>query len=140
VVTVEVALRLRDAGLLWRPAHGDRFVVLEPELLDQPFVLSDMTVDVHEFPGGSILGFNGTTEWALDSVELDRTVWVPYEHQLREQLGRDFLRLDRDGETFGVTLADGARFDGVDPENAYAAAVLHQLAVGADAAAVDASP
>jgi hypothetical protein len=42
-------------------------VVLQPELLGQPFVLSDMTVDLHEFPGGSVVGFNGTTEWALDS-------------------------------------------------------------------------
>jgi hypothetical protein len=132
VLSVEQAMRLRAAGLHWTPARGDRFVILQPDLLDQPFVLSDMTVDVHEFPSGPVVGFNGTTEWALDSVDVDQTVWLPHEHQLREQLGGAFARLDRDSEGYAVSLVDGVSFRARDADDAYAAAVLHQLTDGRD--------
>ena len=66
----ELALRLRDAGLLWHPARGDAFVVPGRDLDDHVFVLSDMVVELVDVPGGTpILAFNGTTEWALDSRE-----------------------------------------------------------------------
>jgi hypothetical protein len=38
---------------------------------DQVFVVSELTIDVADVPGGRILRFNGTTEWALDSVDAD---------------------------------------------------------------------
>ena len=65
------------AGLTWEPAAGDRFVVPGRGIDDEAFVLSDMTVEVHDLPTGRIIGFNGTTEWALDSLELDEVVWLP---------------------------------------------------------------
>nr|WP_284290807.1 hypothetical protein [Angustibacter aerolatus] len=45
------------------------------------FVVSDMTIEVHSGPGGTFMGFNGTTEWALDSVDTDDVVWLPREDQ-----------------------------------------------------------
>ena len=54
---------------------------------DEVFVVSDMTVEVHDFPTGKVIGFNGTTEWALDSLAQGDVVWLPREDQLRELLG-----------------------------------------------------
>jgi hypothetical protein len=129
VISVELSLRLRVAGLPWSPAPGDRFVIRRPLLMDQPFVLSDMTVDVHDFPTGRVLGFNGTVEWALDAIEIEQTVWLPNEHQLREHLGPSFERLERVGGGYRVVLAgpDAASFEHADAAEAYGQALLHML-------------
>ena len=60
------------------------------------FTVSDMTVEAHHYPTGSVLGFNGTTEWALDSVALDDALWLPREEQLRELLRGAFRSLERE--------------------------------------------
>jgi hypothetical protein len=94
------------------------------------FVLSSMTIDVHQFPGGPVIGFNGTTEWALDSIEQSEALWVPAEHQLRELLGDAFAGLAPTGEGYRVTLrVDGATsgYEGPDPADAYARALLSLL-------------
>ncbi len=93
----DLAVALRDAGLRWSPAAGDRFVIPQPELDGHVFTLSDMTIEAHEYPTGTILGFNGTTEWALDSVAKDEALWLPREDQLRELLGGVFVSLHREG-------------------------------------------
>jgi len=69
MISLELARRLRDNGVQWRPASGDRFVVADRDMDNDVFVLSDMTVEVHRFPYGEVIGFNGTTEWALDSID-----------------------------------------------------------------------
>jgi hypothetical protein len=145
VLTLDLALRLREAGLRWKPAPGDRFVLPHRGMDDDVFVLSDMTVEVHDFPTGSVIGFNGVTEWALDSVEQQEAVWLPAEHQLRDLLGGLFVRLERttgDGESAQDALAyevtvrtpDGERrFSAALPALAYAEALLDVLdAVTAD--------
>jgi hypothetical protein len=93
VIDLRLAMRLKAAGLDWQPAPGDRFAVPQPELLGQVFTLSDMTIEVYQRPTGTVLGFNGTTEWALDSVQAADAVWLPAEHQLRSLLGRAFRGL-----------------------------------------------
>ena len=93
VISIELAKRLRDAGVRWIPAAGDRFVIPDRDMDDEVFVLSDMTVDVHEFETGRVIGFNGTVEWALDSVEQETAFWLPSETQLRELLGSDLRQL-----------------------------------------------
>lgn len=98
----ELAAALRDAGLRWSPAAGDRFVIPQPELDTQVFTLSDMTIEAHEYPTGTILGFNGTTEWALDSVAKDEALWLPREDQLRELLGATFVALHREDDGHGT--------------------------------------
>ena len=95
-ISTHLATALRDAGLRWTPAPGDRFVIPQPELAGEVFTLSEMTIEAHHYPSGTILGFNGTTEWALDSVALDEALWLPREDQLRELLGAAFVSLRRD--------------------------------------------
>ena len=130
MLSVATALALHEAGLPWTPARGDSFVVHGKDMDGEVFVLSDMTVEVHEFPGGPVIGFNGTTEWALDSVDKSETLWIPAEHQLRELLGEAFAGLAPTGDGYGVTLrVDGvtSRFNGPEPAEAYAAALLSRL-------------
>ena len=95
MISLGLAQQLRDAGVRWNPAPGDRFVVADRDMDCDVFALSDMTIEVHDLPHGRVIGFNGTTEWALDSIEKDNTVWLPRESQLRELLAGAFRGLDR---------------------------------------------
>ena len=126
MITVEQARRLRKAGALWVPSAGDRFVVPDREMDEDVFVVSDMTVEVHDYPGGKVIGFNGTTEWALDSIEQREVVWLPREEQLRALLGTHFQRLEAVPEGYAVVLTDG-RHVAEDAEQAYADALLDLL-------------
>jgi hypothetical protein len=132
VISVALAQRLRDAGLRWDPESGDRFMLPGLDMDDEVFVLSNMVVDVHDFPGGRFLGFNGTVEWALDSVQQERALWLPNEAQLRERLGGTFVRLERDGDTYEVVLdvaGHEVQVRDVTAAEAYGLALLH-LATG----------
>ncbi len=130
MVAVELARRLRDAGLRWQPQRGDAFVIPDRDMDEEVFVLSDLTIDVHELPQGAVLGFNGTVEWALDSVEQRLALWLPSETQLRNELGDHLVVLLREADGWRVGLADGATFDGSTAEEAYGLAVLDRLGRG----------
>jgi nucleotide-binding universal stress UspA family protein len=136
VLPLRLAIRLRDAGLEWKPAPGDRFGIPNRGMDDEVFVLSTMTIEVHDLPGRTVIGFNGTTEWALDDVDKDATIWLPREDQLRELLGDAFQRLERAGVRYRVVATvwnEVVEFTGDDPEAAYAEALLHLLAGGSAA-------
>jgi hypothetical protein len=127
VIALELAVRLRDAGLEWTPASGDRFAVADRDLDDEVFVLSQMVIEVR----GSLIAFNGTTEWALDDLERDEAIWLPAEDQLRERLGESFYRLERVDDGYRVVATVDGRavgFDAATPIEAYALAVLRALA------------
>ncbi len=127
MISVALAKRLRAAGVRWTPAPGDRFVIADRDMDDQVFVVSDMTIDVHEFETGKVLGFNGTVEWALDSVDQDAALWLPSETQLRELLGRAFVSMARPVEGYEVVLdVAGSRttIRAAQPEEAYGRALL----------------
>ena len=131
MIGVEVAHALKEAGLTWKPGSGDRFVIPDRDLDDQVFVLSNMTIEVYNVPEGRVIGFNGTTEWALDDVEIEEALWLPREDQLRELLGGTFRALRRSAAGYDVemTLLDEDRtFTAATPDEAYAAALLHLLA------------
>lgn len=109
MISVPLARTLRDAGLRWHPAAGDRFVVVDRDMDREVFVLADMTIEVLRPPGSSgdtVIGFNGTTEWALDSVDQTDAVWLPAEDQLRTRLGERFRRLEQVGGDWTVVVAD----------------------------------
>jgi hypothetical protein len=130
VISVELAKRLHAAGLAWTPIAGDRFVIADRGMDEDVFVVSELTIDVHEAPTGRLFRFNGTTEWALDSVEQDAVVWLPHEGQLRGLLGARFRRLEPVGDGFAVVVRVGAgeqRHVDVDAERAYARALLAVL-------------
>jgi hypothetical protein len=127
VLPVDIARRLKDAGLRWKPMPGDRFAIPDRDLDDQVFVLSNMVIDVHHLPDGPVIGFNGTTEWALDDLEQEEAVWLPREDQLRALLDGAFRALIRDGGGYRVetVMAGGPRsFDAHDAEVAYGEALL----------------
>jgi hypothetical protein len=130
VVSIDLAIRLRRAGLRWRPVAGDRFMIPDRDMDDDVFVVSDMTIQVHDLTEGPVIGFNGTVEWALDDVEKDEVVWLPREDQLRHLLGGAFRRLEPDGDGFRVVvevLGAAAQFTAGDAEDAYGLALLHVL-------------
>jgi hypothetical protein len=130
VISIDLAARLRRAGLAWRPAPGDRFAIPDRGLDDEVFVLSNMTIEVHELPEGPTIGFNGTVEWALDDVAKEEAVWLPHEAQLRDLLGGTFRRLERTAGGYRVTaVIDGSEhtFTADDPADAYGSALLHLI-------------
>jgi hypothetical protein len=129
MIGLTLAQSLRAIGLPWNPLPGDRFVVPDRGMDDEVFVISNMVVEVQDAPSGQIIGFNGTTEWALDSLEHRQVVWMPRESQLRELLGDRFLRLEAVTGGFAVVIdLDGEHreVDG-DAESAYARALLAVL-------------
>lgn len=132
MISTGLARSLRDAGVRWDPRRGDHFIVADRGMDDDVFVLSDMTVELQDFPTGPVIGFNGTTEWALDSLDQSDALWLPAEHQLRERLGDCFTRLECDGSTYVVTITiDGEQSmtRSPDPAEAYGLALLKLLEV-----------
>ncbi|WP_165065811.1 pilus assembly protein CpaE [Marisediminicola senii] len=135
MISTELARALRDSGLDWKPRAGDAFRIDRPEADGDVFHVSDMTVEAHEYPTGTVLGFNGTTEWALDSIELDESLWLPREDQLRELLRgtfRSLARVDDDEDPRVhrvVAVIDGETltFAGADAADAYGRALLHLI-------------
>ncbi|WP_029137650.1 hypothetical protein [Nakamurella lactea] len=143
MITIELARRLLAGGLVWEPSPGDRFVVPDRGMDDEVFVVSQMTVEVHDRPEGRLIGFNGTTEWALDSLALTDVLWLPWEGRLREELGDRFGGLYPDGDDWVVTVLPALKTLGPkgvageghiatehrhpDAECAYALAVLEVL-------------
>lgn len=132
MLSFELARALREAGVRWEPRPGDTFMVPDRDLEEDVFVLSDMVVQTVQPPAGPpILAFNGTTEWALDSLEAREALWLPREDQLRALLDAAFASLERvPGPPEGYAVsAGGSRYIDVTPEAAYARAVLGSLAV-----------
>lgn len=122
MISTEMALALREAGLVWHPRSGDRFQLDEPEFDADVFTVSEMTVEPRDYPTGRILAFNGTTE--------SSALWLPSESQLRELLRSTFRSLRRLSDTYEVEIAVGGStivFDHPEPADAYALAVLELL-------------
>ena len=132
MITRELAVALRDAGLIWHPAAGDRFQLdlpdeVELEVEADVFTVSAMTIEARQTAGGTDLAFNGTTEWALDAVTLADAVWLPREDQLRELLRGTFRRLSRLEDTLVVEVViagEALAFEHPDPAEAYGRALL----------------
>ena len=130
MISTGLARRLRDAGLSWSPRSGDRFHIDRHELDADVFTVSELTIEAHDYPSGTVLGFNGTTEWALDSVDLDDTLWLPHEDQLRDLLRTAFRSLEVVDDGYRVTIQlDGelTEFESVSAPEAYGLALLALL-------------
>jgi len=135
VISSELALRLKQAGLAWRPVERDFFMMPEHNLDEQVFVVSALPALVQNFHSEMSITFHGSIEWALDYVLLSEAVWLPAETQMRallsDAIGVDApLRLDRTAVGYRVQIASDADlldFDASDAENAYALALLHVL-------------
>jgi hypothetical protein len=132
MISRELAMALRDAGVRWTPMPGDRFSLVDPAFDGDIFTLSEMTVEAQGPPDARVLGFNGTTEWALDSVGLEDALWLPREDQLRELMGSTFVSLQSREEAFVVTVRLPPRADEeIEADSAadgYALGVLARIA------------
>ena len=132
MITRELAVTLRDTGLIWHPAEGDRFQLdlpddVELEAEADVFTVSEMTIEARQTPSGTDLAFNGTTEWALYAVTLAEAVWLPREDQLRDLLRGTFRSLVRLEDSFRVEIEIGGEllaFEHPDPSEAYGRALL----------------
>jgi hypothetical protein len=63
MIDIDIARRLRSAGLPWEPSDGDRFVIDNEQLREEVFMLSSMVIEQgRSRTGGRVLRFNGTTE------------------------------------------------------------------------------
>lgn len=105
-------------------------MVADRDMDSDVFVLSDMTIEVHDLPHGRVIGFNGTTEWALDSIDKDNAVWLARESQLRELLAGAFHGLDRMDGTWRVRIEldrTTHTVEHADAEQAYGLALLRLL-------------
>lgn len=131
MITVELAGALKSAGLVWHPASGDRFTLTTGAFDGDVFTLSEMVVEAQQTRTGTVLGFNGTTEWALDAAEATDALWLPREDQLRSLLGSSFRSLERVDEGYRVTSVMPAHqsgeplaYWGAEPSEAYGRALL----------------
>jgi hypothetical protein len=130
MITIDLARRLRDAGLHWHPEDGDRFFIPDRDLDDEIFSLSKMTVGVRTVTGGLEISFNGAVEWALDSIMKHEVVWLPTETQLRTLLDERFRSLEAiEGGFRCVADIDGTRltFAADTASDAYGLALLAGL-------------
>ena len=131
MISLTLAHRLDAAGVRWRPRAGDRFTLRTAEVAGEVFTVADMVVEAREYPTGTLLAFNGTTEWALDSVQLEQALWLPREDQLRTLLGGTFASLRRVDGGFAVrTTGPGGdqEFTEASAADAYARALLALMA------------
>jgi hypothetical protein len=137
MISRELATKLRDAGLRWHPRAGDQFQLASSDMESTGsdiFTVSDMTIEAHEYSTGTVLGFNGTTEWALDSVAIGDALWFPREDQLREAMRSTFVRLERSGDGWAVTTrfrGEERSFEAPAADDAYALALLEQVLASA---------
>jgi hypothetical protein len=136
MISRDLALALKEAGLHWHPESGDRFQLdlpsdVEAEVEAETFTVSDMTIESRQTPSGvTILAFNGTTEWALDAVGTEEAIWLPGEEQLRELLRATFRSLRRLPDVYQVEAeiaGEVLRFEHPDASEAYGMALLELI-------------
>lgn len=137
MISSQLALRLKAAGLVWRFAEGDSFAVFDQEQNTQIFVLTQLAAHVQLINGYPVIAFHGSTEWAMDHVLTDEVVWVLSETQAREELERRLealgdpgLRLQRMPERYHCTITVGDSellFAAEDASDAYGLALLYLL-------------
>ena len=134
MISRELATDLRDAGLPWSPVKGDWFVIPDHGLDELEFVISDMVIETRRMAfDRQLLAFNGTTEWAMDTLAASDALWLPREDQLRDVLGEAFMGLEYiagEAPGYAVSMLIGdteQRFVDVDVASAYARAALALL-------------
>ena len=133
MISMDLARRLAEAGLVWTPAERDAFMIPDSGLDQKVFVISELTALVQTLAGEQHITFHGSSEWALDHVTVADAVWLPTETQLRRALeqripGGQYV-LERRAEGYRCLLLSASGNGRFYPsaEDAYAAALLHVL-------------
>jgi hypothetical protein len=86
MISLPMALRLKEAGLVWTPKLHDFFAIPERGMDARVFVISDLQTNIEKLFGSEVVAFQGASEWALDYLVASEAVWMPREDQLREAL------------------------------------------------------
>jgi len=95
MISLDTALELKGAGLVWIPQNLDFFAIPDRNMDDRVFVISDLLVTVDILQGMQVVSFQGASEWALDYLVTTDAVWIPSETQLRQALEAAILSLGR---------------------------------------------
>ncbi len=137
MLSLPLALSLRESGLVWEPKLHDLFTIPETDFEKRLFVVSDIMVDVQQLIGHQMITFNGAVEWSLDYVAIAEAVWVPSEAQLRDSLwqylqnqGQEQIVLNSlpDSHTCQIIFRNAPlSFQADSASDAYAKAFLHVL-------------
>lgn len=130
MISIGLATKLRESGLQWVPANGDRFHIPDRGMDHHVFSISEMTIGVDDSPGGRQIRFNGAVEWALDAIQQKEVVWLPTESQLRDRLGSSFQSLTADDGEYVCTVSFGdesTTYRASTPEDAYGLALFDLL-------------
>lgn len=138
MISRDLAIRLKRAGLAWEPAPHDRFVIPDRDLDEEVFSINDLSTEVRDVAGRPVIMFNGAVEWSLDWIVSREVVWLPTEDQLRTALGERFTSLHAVPGGFRCTVRGGsgvADYDAPTAADAYAEALLGVLT--AEAAGLD---
>jgi len=137
MISIELARKLKAAGLTWTPTKNDFFMIPDRSLDDSVFVISDMAILVEVLRGKQAVTFHGTPEWALDHMLVADLLWLPTESQLREQLEMRLVGEPQPAINL-ASIVDGygckiqfrsqvAAFEAFGASNAYALALLYVL-------------
>lgn len=137
MISIDLALSLKESGLLWEPKLHDFFTVPDTPLERRLFVVSDMMIDVQQLFGKQMITFNGAVEWSLDYITIAEAVWLPTEDQLRESLMQSLygtavplIVLESTEQSFTCELTIESKpfaFKAESAGDAYARALLYML-------------
>lgn len=137
MISIEMALSLKESGLLWEPKLHDFFTVPGTPLERRRFVVNDMMIDVQQLFGKQMITFNGAVEWSLDYITIAEAVWLPTEAQLRESImqhlfgkGLPLIVLESAADRFTCELtfeSTPLAFKAESASDAYARALLYML-------------
>ena len=137
MISLETAIRLKDAGVNWDPTLHDFFAIPDRDMDDVLFVISDIQATINSLLGYQVVSFQGASEWALDSILTEEAVWMPREEQLRDILEVELLAMGQIGFLISAG-ADGYRivirldeqrieFFDRDASEAYAKGIFYML-------------
>lgn len=137
MISLTLAQKLKEAGLVWHTSVHDFFAIPDRDLDNRVFVLSDMMVTMGLLRGWPAVVFHGTAEWAMDYLLTHEAVWLPTESQLREQLEAElalrhgrFHQLARNDEGYVCDVSlneERVTYSAVSPSEAYGQALLNLL-------------
>jgi hypothetical protein len=138
MISLEVAQKLKEAGLNWEPALHDFFAIPDRGMDERIFVISDMMITLELLSGMEVVSFQGASEWALDYLLASEVIWMPREEQLREALVTELLAKGKPQVSLKGGLGDyrcaiminneRKRFSGKNASQAYASALLYLMA------------
>jgi len=128
MISIDLALALRGAGLAWQPMERDCFTIPDGQFDGKVFSLNEQPALIELLHGYPAITFHGSTEWALDHLYTSEVVWLPTETQLREKIAH-LIGLDvpfvLDRISTGYTCHAAAHTaDGMNADEAYAKTLL----------------